>query len=71
MRYGRLSTEAVAKRAGVDKSALYRRRPSEQDMVISVIWQEPGGPVRARPCRWTPEKNSSRPSSVTSWETPT
>lgn len=35
--YGRLSMEAVAKRAGVGKSALYRRWPSKQDMVISVI----------------------------------
>lgn len=35
--YGRLSMEAVAKRAGVGKSALYRRWPSKQDMVISVL----------------------------------
>jgi AcrR family transcriptional regulator len=35
--YGRLSMEAVAKRAGVGKSALYRRWSSKQDMVISVI----------------------------------
>ncbi|MBN6041314.1 TetR/AcrR family transcriptional regulator [Amycolatopsis sp. 195334CR] len=35
--YGRLSMEAVAKRAGVGKSALYRRWPSKQDMVIAVL----------------------------------
>lgn len=35
--YGRLSMEAVAKRAGVGKSALYRRWSSKQDMVIAVL----------------------------------
>ena len=35
--YGRLSMEAVAKRARVGKSALYRRWASKQDMVIAVI----------------------------------
>ena len=35
--YARLSMEAVAKRAGVGKSALYRRWPSKQEMVTSVI----------------------------------
>lgn len=35
--YARLSMESVAKRAGVGKSALYRRWPSKQDMVIAVI----------------------------------
>ncbi|WP_228004731.1 TetR/AcrR family transcriptional regulator [Amycolatopsis sp. YIM 10] len=35
--YGRLSMEAVAKRAGVGKSALYRRWPSKQDMAIAVL----------------------------------
>jgi AcrR family transcriptional regulator len=34
--YGRLSMEAVAKRAGVGKSALYRRWPSKQHMIIAV-----------------------------------
>ncbi|KAK1177667.1 TetR/AcrR family transcriptional regulator [Streptomyces sp. NBS 14/10] len=34
--YGRLSMEAVAKRAGVGKSALYRRWPSKQAMIIAV-----------------------------------
>jgi AcrR family transcriptional regulator len=33
----RLSMEAVAKRAGVGKSALYRRWSSKQEMAISVI----------------------------------
>ncbi|MFG1792870.1 TetR/AcrR family transcriptional regulator [Nocardia sp. NPDC049149] len=35
--YVRLSMEAIAKRAGVGKSALYRRWPSKQDMVIAVL----------------------------------
>lgn len=35
--YGRVSMEAVARRAGVGKSALYRRWPSKQDMVIAVL----------------------------------
>ena len=35
--YARLSMEAVAKRAGVGKSALYRRWPSKQEMAISVV----------------------------------
>jgi AcrR family transcriptional regulator len=35
--YGRLSMEAVAKRAAVGKSALYRRWPSKQDMVVAVL----------------------------------
>jgi AcrR family transcriptional regulator len=35
--YGRLSMEAVAKRAGVGKSALYRRWPSKQEMAIAVL----------------------------------
>lgn len=35
--YGRLSMEAVARRAGVGKSALYRRWPSKQDMVLAVL----------------------------------
>ncbi|MET0135718.1 MAG: TetR/AcrR family transcriptional regulator [Kibdelosporangium sp.] len=35
--YGRLSMEAVAKRAGAGKSALYRRWSSKQDMVIAVL----------------------------------
>ncbi|WP_028926070.1 TetR/AcrR family transcriptional regulator [Pseudonocardia acaciae] len=35
--YGRLSMEAVARRAGVGKSALYRRWPAKRDMVVTVI----------------------------------
>ncbi|TYB64405.1 TetR/AcrR family transcriptional regulator [Nonomuraea sp. PA05] len=35
--YGRLSMEAVAKRAGVGKSALYRRWASKEEMAMSVI----------------------------------
>lgn len=35
--YGRLSMEAVAKRAGVGKSALYRRWPAKQDMVVAAL----------------------------------
>ncbi|WP_406306727.1 TetR/AcrR family transcriptional regulator [Streptomyces sp. NBC_00885] len=35
--YARLAMEAVARRAGVGKSALYRRWPSKQDMVIAVL----------------------------------
>lgn len=35
--YGRLSMEAVAKRAGVGKSALYRRWPSKHEMISAVV----------------------------------
>lgn len=35
--YGGLSMEAVARRAGVGKSALYRRWPARSDMVVSVL----------------------------------
>jgi AcrR family transcriptional regulator len=35
--YARLSMEAVAKRAGVGKSALYRRWPSKQEMTLAVV----------------------------------
>src|SRR3954454_12051409 len=35
--YGRLSMEAVAKRAGVGKSALYRRWASKDHMIASVV----------------------------------
>ncbi|GAA3574336.1 TetR/AcrR family transcriptional regulator [Amycolatopsis ultiminotia] len=35
--YGRLSMEAVAKRAGVGKSALYRRWPSKEEMIAAVV----------------------------------
>jgi AcrR family transcriptional regulator len=35
--YGRLSMEAVAKRAGVGKSALYRRWPSKHEMITATV----------------------------------
>ncbi|GGJ97631.1 TetR family transcriptional regulator [Pilimelia anulata] len=35
--YGRLSIEAVARRAGVGKTAIYRRWPSKLDMVIEIV----------------------------------
>ncbi|MEV5716380.1 TetR/AcrR family transcriptional regulator [Amycolatopsis mediterranei] len=35
--YGRLSMEAVAKRAGVGKSALYRRWRSKPEMITAVV----------------------------------
>ncbi|WP_280462831.1 TetR/AcrR family transcriptional regulator [Nocardia carnea] len=35
--YSRLAMEAVAKDAGVSKSALYRRWPSKQEMVTAVL----------------------------------
>src|SRR2546429_2448540 len=35
--YGKLSMEAVARRAGVGKSALYRRWASKQEMVMAVL----------------------------------
>lgn len=45
--YGALSLEAVAKRAGVGKAALYRRWPSKLAMVSDLLTQmgvEPGAP---------------------------
>lgn len=44
--YARLSMEAVAKRAGVGKSALYRRWTSKQEMAIAVIAEFSGEQVR-------------------------
>ncbi|HEX3791951.1 MAG TPA: TetR/AcrR family transcriptional regulator [Pseudonocardiaceae bacterium] len=35
--YGRLSIEAVAKRAGVGKTAVYRRWPTKQAMVVALV----------------------------------
>jgi AcrR family transcriptional regulator len=35
--YGRLSIESVARRAKVGKTALYRRWPTKQDMVLALI----------------------------------
>jgi AcrR family transcriptional regulator len=40
--YGRLSIEAVARRAGVGKTAVYRRWSSKLDMVIDVIAEVAG-----------------------------
>lgn len=37
--YGRLSMDAVARRSGASKSALYRRWPSKQDMAVDVVSQ--------------------------------
>jgi AcrR family transcriptional regulator len=37
--YGRLSIEAIAKRAGVSKTAIYRRWPSKQDLVLDLVTQ--------------------------------
>jgi AcrR family transcriptional regulator len=37
--YGRLSIEAVAKRAGVGKTAVYRRWPSKKEMVVALVSQ--------------------------------
>ncbi|HEY0578025.1 MAG TPA: TetR/AcrR family transcriptional regulator [Pseudonocardia sp.] len=37
--YQGLSMDAVARRAGVGKSALYRRWPSKQDMAVSIVAQ--------------------------------
>ena len=35
--YGRLSIEAVAKRAGTGKAAVYRRWPSKQAMTVALV----------------------------------
>ncbi|WP_237710930.1 TetR/AcrR family transcriptional regulator [Saccharopolyspora spinosa] len=35
--YGRLSMDAVARRSGASKSALYRRWPSKQEMAVDVV----------------------------------
>jgi AcrR family transcriptional regulator len=35
--FGRLSIEAVAKRAGVSKTAIYRRWPSKQELVVDLV----------------------------------
>ncbi|WP_224391987.1 TetR/AcrR family transcriptional regulator [Pseudonocardia sp. ICBG1293] len=37
--YARLSMEAVARRAGVGKAALYRRWPSKQEMLADLVRQ--------------------------------
>lgn len=35
--YGKLSIEAVAKRAGAGKAAVYRRWPSKQEMAVALV----------------------------------
>ena len=35
--YGRLSIESVARRAGVGKTAVYRRWPSKREMVVAIV----------------------------------
>ena len=35
--YGRLSIDAVAKRAGVGKAAVYRRWRSKQDLTVALV----------------------------------
>jgi AcrR family transcriptional regulator len=35
--YGRLSLEAVAKRAGAGKAAIYRRWPAKRDMAVALV----------------------------------
>ena len=47
--YGRLSIEAVARRAGVGKTAIYRRWASKLDMVLEIV-TDVAGPA-ARRCR--------------------
>src|SRR5258705_4990604 len=50
--YGRLSIEAVARRATVGKPAIYRRWRSKQDMAVALIsqgaWAQPGMPDTRR-----------------------
>jgi len=43
--YGRLSIEAVARRAGVGKTAVYRRWGSKLEMVLEVVSAEAGDPL--------------------------
>jgi AcrR family transcriptional regulator len=40
--YARLSIESVARRAGVGKTAVYRRWPSKQQMVVAVVSEVAG-----------------------------
>jgi hypothetical protein len=41
--YARMSIEAIARRAGVGKAALYRRWPSKQEMLSELIPQRRRG----------------------------
>ncbi|MEV6814280.1 TetR/AcrR family transcriptional regulator [Micromonospora sp. NPDC051296] len=45
--YGRLSIEAVARRAGVSKTAIYRRWSSKLDLVLEVVATAAGGRLPA------------------------
>ncbi|MGC5053974.1 TetR/AcrR family transcriptional regulator [Micromonospora sp. DT48] len=45
--YGRLSIEAVARRAGVSKTAIYRRWNSKLDLVLEVVAAAAGGRLPA------------------------
>lgn len=46
--YGRLSIEAVARRAGVSKTAIYRRWSSKPELVLEIVSSAAGQGV---PCR--------------------
>ena len=46
--YGRMSIEAVARRAGVAKTAVYRRWPSKLEMVLELV-TDTVGPSLALP----------------------
>jgi AcrR family transcriptional regulator len=43
--YARLSIESVARRAGVGKTAVYRRWPSKQQMVVAVVSEVAGAAI--------------------------
>ncbi|MFI6266697.1 TetR/AcrR family transcriptional regulator [Micromonospora sp. NPDC051006] len=45
--YGRLSIEAVARRAGVSKTAIYRRWSSKPDLVLEIVAAAAQGKVPA------------------------
>lgn len=47
--YARLSMEAVARRAGVGKAALYRRWPSKQAMITELIHEKVAGSLPRTP----------------------
>jgi AcrR family transcriptional regulator len=47
--YARMSMEAVARRAGVGKAALYRRWPSKQAMLTELIRDRVTGTIPAAP----------------------
>jgi AcrR family transcriptional regulator len=43
--YARLSIESVTRRAGVGKTAVYRRWPSKQQMVVAVVSEVAGAAI--------------------------